>query len=185
YSTSPANVPTTFGLFPHVNPGVLAGDLITGTQQGISSATGDLMTEGLAFPSGGSLSGMANLLSSASLPSLATLLSPSSVDGFIQSLEVANTNVFDAISSATSTGYSLLLPTADIINTVATTIPSYDVNLFLNGIAQAAGGDPVGLLNAVGGPLAADTGLLTVAGGIEGLVLLYGAAGVVTDLSTL
>ncbi|MGP0078904.1 PE family protein [Mycobacterium sp.] len=185
YSTSPANVPTTFGLFPHVNPGVLAGDLITGTQQGISSAAADLMTEGLAFPSGGSLSGMANLLSSASLPSLATLLSPSSVDGFIQSLEVANTNVFDAISSATSTGYSLLLPTADIINTVATTIPSYDVNLFLNGIAQAAGGDPVGLLNAVGGPLAADTGLLTVAGGIEGLVLLYGAAGVVTDLSTL
>ena len=185
YSTSPANVPTTFGLFPHVNPGVLAGDLITGTQQGISSATGDLVAEGMSLPSGASVLGKVNLLSSLSLTPPATLLSPTSIDGFIQSLQAANTKLADAISGAASTGYSLLLPTADIINTVATTIPSYDVNLFLNGIAQAAGGDPVGLLNAVGDPLAADTGLLTVAGGIEGLVLLYGVSGVITDLSTL
>ncbi|MDR3654754.1 MAG: PE-PPE domain-containing protein [Mycobacterium sp.] len=185
YSTSPANVPTTFGLFPHVNPGVLAGDLITGTQQGISSATGDLVAEGMSLPSGASVLGKVNLLSSLSLTPPATLLSPTSIDGFIQSLQAANTKLADAISGAASTGYSLLLPTADIINTVVTTIPSYDVNLFLNGIAQAAGGDPVGLLNAVGDPLAADTGLLTVAGGIEGLVLLYGVSGVITDLSTL
>ncbi len=185
YSTAPANVPTPFGLFPHVNPGVLAGDLITGTQQGIGSAAGDLMAERLSSSPGATLSGMANFLSSVSLPSPGTLLSPASIDGFIQCLEAANTKVADAISSATSTGYSLLLPTADIANTLFTSIPSYDVNLFLGGIAQAAGGDPIGLLNAVGDPLAADTGLLTVAGGIEGLVLLYGVSGIVNNLSTI
>ena len=171
WSTAPANVPTTFGLFPHVKPGVLAGDLVNGAQQGIVSATGDLMAEGLPSPSGPSLSGVARHLASTALPSPATLLSPGSIDGCIQSLQAANTGFTDAISGAASTGYSVLLPTADLLDTVVTTIPSYDVNLFLGGIAQAAGGDPVGLL--------------TVAGGVEGLVLLYGAAGVLGDLSAL
>ena len=48
---------------------------------------------------------------------------------------------------------------------------SYDVNLFLDGIGQALSGDPVGLVNAIGDPLAADVGLVTLAGGIEFFVV--------------
>ena len=185
YSTAPANVPTTFGLFPHVNSGVFASDLATGAQQGIASATGDLIAERPLLPSVSSLSGVEHYLASTSLPSPTTLLSPASINQYIEALKGANTRFVDAISSAASDGYSLLLPTADIANTVVTTIPSYDVNLFLGGIGQALTGDPVGLVKAVGDPLAADTGLLTVAGGIEGLVLLYGVANVISDLSAL
>ncbi|MGP0079832.1 MAG: hypothetical protein ACLPJV_16125, partial [Mycobacterium sp.] len=53
-------------------------------------------------------------------------------------------------------------------NALLTSMPSYDVNLFLSGIEQAVGGDPTGgLVYAFGAPLAADTALLTLAGGFE------------------
>ncbi len=185
YSTGPANVPTTFGLFPHVNSAVFAGDLVSGAHQGMVAATGDLVAERPLLPSVSSLSGVQHYLTSTSVPSPTTLLSPASINQYIEALKGANTRFADAVSSAASDGYSLLLPTADIANTVVTTIPSYDVNLFLGGIGQALTGDPVGLVRAVGDPLAADAGLLTVAGGIEGLVLLYGAANVISDLSAL
>jgi hypothetical protein len=181
YSTAPANVPTPFGLFPHVSPGVVAADLLSGTQQGIGAATSDLMAEG----SGLSLPSIPHSLPSISLPSLGAGLSAASIDGFIQSVEAANTNVANAMSKALSDGYSVLLPTADIANAALISIPSYDVNLFLNGIGQAASGDPLGLINAVGDPLAADTGLLTVAGGVEGLVLVSGAVAVLKDFASI
>jgi hypothetical protein len=113
------------------------------------------------------------------------MLSAASIDGLINSLKAANTNVATAFSNALSDGYSVLLPTADIANAALISIPSYDVNLFLNGIGQAASGDPLGLINAVGDPLAADAGLLTVAGGVEGLVLVSGAAAVLKDLASI
>ena len=47
------------------------------------------------------------------------------------------------------------------------TLPSYDFNLFTNGIIQAVNGDPMGLVNAIGNPIAANVGLATVAGGFE------------------
>jgi PE-PPE domain/PE family len=167
YSTGPANVPTPFGLFPPLSAtAVLPGDLAIGAQQGISSATSDFMAEGAT---GLSLPSISHSLSS--LPSPTTLLSPPSIGGFVQSLEATDTNVVNAFSQAAADGYSALLPTADILNAAMTAIPVYDFNLFLNGIAQAAGGDPVGLIHAIGDPLAATTGLLTVAGGVEGLVL--------------
>ena len=74
--------------------------------------------------------------------------------------------------SSTSTAYATLLPAADIVTALAVTMPSYDVNLFLNGISQAVNGQPVeGLFNAIGDPIAADLGLGTVAGGVEFLVV--------------
>ncbi|MBW0011988.1 MAG: PE family protein, partial [Mycobacterium sp.] len=64
-----------------------------------------------------------------------------------------------------------LLPTADLGSALLLSVPSYDVNLFLGGVGQALGGDPMGLVNAFGDPLAADIGLTVVAGGIEFFVL--------------
>jgi PE-PPE domain/PE family len=181
YSTSPANVPTPFGLFPHVSPGVVATGLLSGTQQGISAATGDLMAEG----SGISLAGIQHSLSSIALPSPGTMPSTWSINGLIQSLETANNNFAGGFSKALSDGYAVLLPTADIANAAIISIPSYDIDLFLNGIGQAANGDPLGLINAIGDPLAADTGLITVAGGVEGLVLVSGAVAVLKDFASI
>ena len=70
-------------------------------------------------------------------------------------------------TTAVSTAYATLLPTADIGAALVISLPSYDVNLFLNGISQAISGDPMGLVNAFGLPLAADVGIGTVAGGFE------------------
>jgi hypothetical protein len=193
YSTAPANVPTPFGLFPPLSATTaLPGDLITGAQQGINAAASDVMAEGMSglsqvsgSLSGLSLAGITHSLSSISLPSPGTVLSPASIDRAIQSLQAANTNFATAFSLAGTDAYSVLLPTADIVNAALIPIPAYDATFFLNGIAQAAGGDPVGLINAIGYPIAATTGLLTVLGGIEGLVLITAVGNIVNDFTGL
>jgi hypothetical protein len=44
-------------------------------------------------------------------------------------------------------------------------LPSYDFNLFLNGVTQMVNGQPLdGLINAIGYPIAADVGLLPLTG---------------------
>ncbi|KZS64597.1 MAG: hypothetical protein K2X56_10255 [Mycobacterium pseudokansasii] len=47
------------------------------------------------------------------------------------------------------------------MSAILISLPSYDVNLFLDGVRQALQGDPAGIINAMGYPIAADTGLLT------------------------
>ena len=69
-----------------------------------------------------------------------------------------------------------LLPTADIASAVLFSLPSYDVNLFLNGALQMVSGQPLaGLVNAIGNPIAANVGLLTLTGGLELTVLAEAA----------
>ena len=65
------------------------------------------------------------------------------------------------------------------------TLPSYDLNLFLDGISQAANGDPVGLINAVGYPIAADTALIPAGFFLEFLVLGAAAQSIVGDFTSL
>ncbi len=189
YSTSPANVPTQFGLFPPLSATTaLPVDLAMGVPQGISAAARDVLAEGMTGVASLSPSHITNSLTSISLPSPSTMLSPlspTSIDGFILSLQAGHNGLADAISQAAADGYAVLLPTADILNAAVTAIPAYDAQLFLNGISQVAGGNPVGLLNAVGYPIAATTGLLTVMGGIEGLVVIGGVADVVKSFTGL
>jgi hypothetical protein len=179
YSTAPANLTTPFGLFPHVSPGVIAADLISGAHQGVIAASHDVVAEasGMSLPP----------TIPHSLPTISPhlALTPASIDGFINHLETVDTNVANAFSQALSTGYSTLLPTADIINAALISIPAYDLNLFLDGIAQALAGDPMGLINAIGYPIAATTGLLTVAGGVEALVLLGAVTSIIKDFTGL
>jgi hypothetical protein len=168
YSTGYADVSTPFGVFPPLSAtAALPGDLISGTQQGIIAAAGDLQAEGLPPLSPPSLS----------LPSPSTLLPTgvslvSDANGAILGIENANTAFATSLASDVSTAYATLLPTADIATALVTTLPSYDLNLFLNGISQAINGQPVqGLFNAIGQPIAADVGLGTLAGGVEFLVV--------------
>ncbi len=182
YSTSYADVPTSFGLFPHVSPGLIAADLAAGAQQGIHDAAADIVAQGLPSLPHLSPPGPQAL---PTIPSLGTLLSPASIDGFINGLQAANTNFANAITSASASAYATLLPTADTLNAALTSIPAYDVNLFVDGIQQFFGGDPAGLVNAFGYPIAADAALITLAGGFEGLVLLGATAAVIKDFTGL
>jgi len=190
YSTAPANVPTPFGLFPPLNATTALGpDLINDTQQGISNATSDIVVQGHSSPSGPSLrslspSGIPHSPRSIPLPSPGTLPSPTSIHGAVESLLAANTNIVGAFSKAASDASSVLLPTADVINGAVISVPAYDVSLFIDGIAQAVGGDPVGLIHAIGDPIVADVGLLTLMGGIEVLFLGTAAGDMVRDFTS-
>lgn len=93
-------------------------------------------------------------------------------EGIIRALQTMVTQVSETISRTASILYAALLPTADIINAMLTTVPAYAFNLFLSGIEQALSGDILGgLINAIGLPVAAAVGLFTTGLGIEALVL--------------
>jgi hypothetical protein len=177
YSTSAANVPTPFGLFPSLSdfeqlPGLLA----SGTEQGIQNFIGDLTGTG---PNPVTLS----LGSLTSLPdtSSGTASATSMLADALMALSAAAsdpatslTDVVNALSSAASTAYGTLLPTADLANALLTTLPAYDVSLFLNNLS-----DPI---NAIGLPIAADTALITGGGFVEFEVLADAASTIATSL---
>jgi PE-PPE domain/PE family len=162
WSTSPADIQTPFGFLPPLSATTELGALLPGaTAQGVSAFTHDLSSLGSSLP-GAATTGLAQL----TLPPSASL--PTTPTGIIQAIESANTNIVGTLTGDFSTAYATLLPTADIATAVVVTLPSYDLNLFLDGITQAINGDPVGgLTNAFGRPIAADVGLVTLAGGFE------------------
>lgn len=180
YSTSPADIPTPFGILPNIDPVTFTTDMFAASQQGVAAFTSDLSQLGL--PSAASL---AQTGSGLQLPSLAAPAVPS-FDGIIDSLKAANTNIVNTVTNVIADSYAPLLPTADIINGVLTSIPAYDANLVLAGLNQAATGDPLGgLYYAIGAPIAANVGLFTLAGGIEALVIVDGVTNVVGDITSL
>jgi len=191
WSPDPPNVPTPFGVIPPVSPITIAGALATGTQQGISAFANDI-SAGIAgvptlasnlSPAGLSSALMGSLGTGGSsvLPALTSALS--SPASFIAALQSANSNIINAFSSSASAAYATLLPTADVANAIVTSVPSYDLNLFLDGVEQVVNGDPVGgLVYAFGAPLAADTALATLFGGFELRVLQHAATSIVGDV---
>ncbi|MCV7378183.1 hypothetical protein BST11_01565 [Mycobacterium alsense] len=167
WSTSPADIQTPFGFLPPLSATQALGPLlVSGTQQGISDFAADMSMLGASLP-GAASSGMAQL---ALLPSAAIPATPS---GIIQAIQSANTNVVGTFTADVSTAYATLLPTADIATAIAISLPSYDVNLFLDGINEAINGNVVGgLMDAFGRPIAANIGLVTLAGGFEVITLV-------------
>jgi hypothetical protein len=162
YSTSPANLPTPFGLFPSVGADTIINALSTGTQQGIQAFTADLHA----------MTGQAAAVPTFSLPSAADLAAAAPT--FPSPAKIVNT-----LTNIVATDYATLLPTADIGTTLVTTLPLYDTELFLDQLSQG------NLLNAIGFPLAADVGLGTVAGGVELLTVVAALSQNVKDLQGL
>ena len=162
-----ANVLVPFGLFPDVDPGEVLGQLVAGVQQGISDFVADF----------GPTGSIARELSSISLPSLTfSLPTP---DGLIAAVQTVITTLANRISYAAAGIYAALLPTADIINALVTSLPAYAISLALTGIEQVINGDPIGgLINAIGLPIAASIGLATTAGLVGAVVWLQGAAAI-------
>jgi len=173
WSTGPANVPTPFGFLPSLGDTAALGPaIISGIPQGFAAAIADLQTQGPPMlPSLLDIS--AALGSPSSGPGPLTLpTGPPSIDGILSGIQTANTQIVGAATNAFSTAYSTLLPTADIATAALVSLPSYDFNLFLDGISQMVNGQPLaGLVNAFGNPLAANVGLLTLTGGLELTVL--------------
>ncbi|OBI47192.1 PE-PPE domain-containing protein [Mycobacterium sp. E796] len=170
YSTSPSNVQTPFGFLPPLSATTELAALLPGaTQQGVSAFANDLshLAASAASSGGGGLPAL-------TLPSSASM--PTTITGVIQAIQSANSNIAGTIAGDASTAYATLLPTADIATALAVSVPSYDVNLFLDGINEAITGNPVqGLMDAFGRPIAADVGLFTLAGGFEFLSIVNSA----------
>ncbi|MGB3473301.1 MAG: PE-PPE domain-containing protein [Mycobacterium sp.] len=147
WSDGPADVATPIGLFPELGSddlGIIWQALVDGVQTGIHDAIDQLSDPAnWALPVGESAgTGSFDL---ADLPSF---------------LEVVN-----AFSGAASLAYQTLLPTADILNALTTSLPAFGLSLFTHYLEE---GD---LLNAIGMPLAAGAGLTTLAAGIEFMVM--------------
>jgi hypothetical protein len=164
YST-PANVPTEFGLFPDVSPITVFDELVAGTQQGVSAFTDDLATVSLS-------SGAAGLL--ASLPNITDLVTALSTD--VSDPAIMVTDIINSITIAGSALAAFQLVTGDIVNAVVTSMPAYDVTLFQDNLANP--------LDAIGLPIAADTGLLTMAAGFEFEILAEGLIAIVGDVTS-
>ncbi|UMB69287.1 PE-PPE domain-containing protein [Mycobacterium paraterrae] len=145
WADGPADVNTPFGLFPDVSMSDVFSQLSTLTQQGIQN----LATDTDPYTSATASSGQ----------SLAELAAALQAD--LANPAASFTDFVNAITTASSAAYSALLPTADIINALVTSMPAYDLSLFSANIAT---GD---LSDAFGLPIAADTALLTLAGGFE------------------
>jgi len=153
YSTTDADVNTPFGLFPDVSGSQVFDTLVTDTEQGIQN----LSTDTDPYTSNVAAAGQSAAEVMAALQ--ADLANPAA----------SLTDFVNAITIASSAAYSALLPTADIINALVTSLPAYDVSLFTDNIATGDFADAFGL------PVAADTALFTLAGGFE-LEVLEGAA---------
>ncbi|WP_264990828.1 PE-PPE domain-containing protein, partial [Mycobacterium kiyosense] len=178
WSTGPANVPTPFGFLPPLSDTMALGPaMLAGIPAGITAAVNDI--QGIGMPSFGSLGSLGSLLSGTGALTLPKV--PMSIPDLLAGLQMANTQIIGGATTAVSTAYATLLPTADIATAALVSLPSYDLNLFLGGISQMVTGQPLqGLLNALGDPIAANFGLLPFLGGLELTVLAEAADSIVT-----
>lgn len=152
------NVPTPLGLFPSFDQVITAmKNLGPATEAGIQAFMNDM-----SHPSAADTT-----------PSLFTEL----LSGGASSTDPASfTDIVNALSGALSQAYSILLPTADIITALTVQVPTYDASLFADNILT----DP---LDAFGLPIAANTGLYTLAGGIELMVIEETVQSIQADLA--
>jgi PE-PPE domain len=157
--STPANVATPFGLFPNVSLQTVFDTLVTDTEKGISAFVADLSNP----------SAMASALADPVAVSSAVAAAPAALPSL--------TEIVNGISSAASSLYSALLPTADIVNALVTTLPAYDVTLFLDNLTNP--------LDAIGLPIAADTALVTLAAGFEFSVVDSAITGAISAITAL
>ena len=161
WSTAPANVHTSIGILPGLDEfAKLPGLLASGTQQGIQAFADDLAH--LSLPDPAALTG--NL---AAVDPSTALSAPTDFA----------TNAVNAITAATASAYSTLLPTADIVNALVTSLPLYNVDLFWANLDNP--------IDAIGLPISADAGLLTMALGVEALVIAGAAKDIADELQNL
>lgn len=163
WDQGPADVATRFELFPtNINPTEVLQALAAGTEEGINNFVREI-SSGISFPE----------------PTPPDFDILEAINSALADPAAAFTHVMNTFSSMASTLYSPLLPTADTFNAVLTSLPAYNFSLFIEGLES---GD---LLGAIGDPIAADVGLLTMGAAFEYYVLLHMFEGLGADLANL
>jgi hypothetical protein len=162
WNQGPANVPTTFGLFPDIDQTQLSDALSNGWQQGVADALNDLQQPISYQDQVAPLLPFANSVYTLGLgpenPSFIDV-----VDGLLKlsgfpvsdvTLSSPPTDIINDISATLSYDYSSLLPVADAINASLTSLPAYDANIVIDQL------DAGNFLNAILDPMSANTALV-------------------------
>jgi PE-PPE domain len=144
---SPADMATPFGLFPDVSLSTVLSTLATDTEQGIQNLISGTDPYSAAVATASSGQSFADVLSA--------------LEADAANPGATFTEFVNALSSAASTLYSTLLPTADIINSLVTSLPAWETSIFTDNLST---GD---LLDAFGLPIAGTTAIGTLAAGFE------------------
>jgi hypothetical protein len=165
YSDTPANVATPFGLFPDVSLSSVLSNLATDTEQGVQNLISGTDPYSAALDPASGATSLTDLWSALA----ADAANPAA----------SFTDFVNALSSAASTLYSTLLPTADIINMLVTSLPAWETSIFTDTLS---GGD---LIDALGLPIAATTGIGTLAAGFEFEVISDALSQAAADFSGL
>ena len=191
WSPGDADVASPMGLFPtDVSLTDVFTALINGIPQGITAAVKDLqdpadyqvITSILDNPLTNQLISIAHTMGFTDATDLQSILNIPSLLGVAQTAlsDFANfpistatllsspTDLINDLSATLSADYATLVPVADTVNALLTSLPAYDLNLFTD---QLEAGN---LLAAVGDPIAADLALVPFAFG-------YGAAAPVLE----
>ncbi len=160
---NPVALPTPSSLASLLNPSTLTSSLASLADSSSAATSG-------ASAATGSGTVLSTLLSNplALAPGLSALIAH---PGFA-TLGTVVTNLGNNVSTLSSDVYTLAYPTADVLTAAVISIPSYDVNLFLDGLLQAVNGQPVaGLMNAFGQPIASDIALYLWLASLESAVI--------------
>jgi hypothetical protein len=186
WSQGDADVPTTLGLFPtNLDGAAVSTALSNGLQQGISTAIQDLESpDNYQITPLEDNPSLSTLLTGAYNTGLTDTLHPSLMQGFEilkEALgEAANypisdatllsspTDIFNDLIGTVAADYGTLVPIADTVNALLTSLPAYDASMFLD---QLEAGN---LVNAIGDPIAADVVMLP-------FLLLLGVAAPVAE----
>ncbi|HEY1841265.1 MAG TPA: PE-PPE domain-containing protein [Mycobacterium sp.] len=187
WNQGPADVPTTFGLFPDINPTQLSEALSNGWQQGVTDALQDLQNPVSYQDQVAPWLPFANSLYTWGFapenPSFTDV-----VDGLLKfagfpvsdvTLSSSPTDIINDLSSTLSYDYSSLLPLANAINASLTSFPAYDATIFAS---QLEAGN---LLDALLDPTSANTALVPFDLLLGAGSPLFAALGTVVNLAEL
>jgi hypothetical protein len=163
WNQGPANVPTTFGLYPDINHTQLSDALSNGWQQGLTDALNDLQHPISYQDQVAPLQLFADALHTAIGVAPENPSFTDAVDGLLTyfgfpvsdvTLSSSPTDIVNDISATLSYDYSSTLPFADAINALLTSLPAYDANIFTDQL------DAGNLLSAILDPMSANTALV-------------------------
>jgi hypothetical protein len=201
WDPGPADVPTPFGLWPtNIDPTELFTALATGLQQGITDAIKDLqdpatyqitpsffldnplVTQLVNVAHTGGLTDATNPSEFFNLSSLLDLARNALLDNLNFPISDATllsspTEILNDLTGTVSADYASLLPIADTVTTLLTTLPAYDASIFTD---QLEAGN---LLGAIGLPIAADIALVPSLLGVgAGAPILESVGGTLLNL---
>jgi hypothetical protein len=187
WNQGPANVPTTFGLFPDINQTQLSDALSSGWQQGVTDALNDLQHPVSYQDQVAPLLPVADAFYTVGAapenPSFTDV-----IDGFLNesgfplsdvTLSSSPTDITNDINATLSYDYSSLSPLEDAIKAALTGLPAYDANISTDEF------DAGNFLNAILDPMSANTALVPYDLIVGAEVPLVAALGTAINLAEL